>query len=148
MTERNTEGRIRRLILLLAALVLLAVLAELWLVDHTGDWLQLVPFALSALGLVAVAAAALRPGKPTLVALRVIMALVAVGGVVGIGTHLLENLAFEQEIRPNSTLWAALTAGFKGAAPMLAPGILIFAALLAFVATYRHPALDEGAPQT
>ena len=136
------------MILLLAALVLLAVLAELWLVDHTQDWLQLVPFVLSGLGLVAVAAAVLRPGKPTLLALQIIMILLALGGIVGIGAHLLENLAFEQEIRPNSTLWAALAASLKGAAPMLAPGILVFAALLALVATYRHPALEQGDAQT
>ena len=128
---------------MLAALVLLSALAELWLVEHTQDLLQLVPFALCGVGLVALAAAALRPGKSTLIALRAVMLLVALGGLVGVATHLLQNLAFEHEIRPNSTLWAALAAGLKGAAPILAPGVLVFAALLALIATYRHPAFED-----
>ena len=128
---------------MLAALVLLSVLAELWLVEHTQDLLQFLPFALCGVGLVAVVAAALRPGKSTLIALRAVMLLVALGGLVGVAIHLLQNLAFEQEIRPNSTLWAALLAGLKGAAPILAPGVLVFAAVLALIATYRHPALED-----
>ena len=131
---------------MLTALVLLAVLAELWLVEHTQDLLQLVPFALCGVGLAAVVSAAVRPGRSTLIALRAAMLLVALGGLVGVAIHLLENLAFEQEIRPNSTLWAAFAASLKGAAPILAPGVLVFAALLALVATYRHPALEDRRP--
>ena len=44
---------------------------------------------------------------------------------------------------PNAALMDAVLNGLKGASPLLAPGTLIFAALLALIATYRHPALGQ-----
>lgn len=140
-TSNSAEPRIRQYILLLSILVFTSTLVELWLVDHTQEPLQFVPFALCAAGLLAVLAVLLRPTPTTINILRVIMLLIALGGIFGVGIHLLNNFQFEQEIRPNSTTWEALMAGLKGAAPMLAPGVLFFAALLAITATYRHPAM-------
>jgi hypothetical protein len=137
----SVEARIRRYIFLLSILVFASTLVELWLVDHTQEALQLVPFGLCAAGLLAVIAALLRPTPATITILRVVMLGIALGGIFGVGVHLLNNFQFEQEIRPNTSTWEALVAGLKGAAPMLAPGVLFFASLLSLTATYRHPTL-------
>src|SRR5262245_38656756 len=100
--DDSADRRLRRFLLLLADFVLLATVAELVLEDHTKETLQLVPFVLCALGLIVVTAALVRPGRLTLRALRGAMAVVAIGGVFGTGIHLLENLDFIREIRPNA----------------------------------------------
>jgi hypothetical protein len=141
MTVEALVANLRRFLLLMAMLVLLSALAELWLVDHTQETLQLLPFFLCGIGILSTGAALIRPQRSTLLVLRILMLLVAAGGVVGIALHLINNLAFEQEIRPNATTSDVLMAGLKGANPLLAPGVLVFAALLAIAATYYHPAL-------
>ena len=142
VSGETVESRLRRF-LLLTALVLLATLAELVLEEHTEEALQMLPFALCGAGLLAVAAAFLSPQRATLLGLRVVMLVVGIGGLVGIGVHLYNNFEFEQEIRPNASALEAFMDAIKGAAPLLAPGTLIFAALLAAAATYDHPELRE-----
>lgn len=129
--------------LLLAAFIQVGTLGELWLVEHNQDPLQFVPFVLCGVGLIAVAAALFRPQRATLVALRIVMILVAIGGLVGVGVHLLENFAFQQEIRPTEAVGNLILPALKGGNPLLAPGTLVFTALLALAATYYHPALQE-----
>ncbi|MBI1259958.1 MAG: hypothetical protein GC204_21020 [Chloroflexi bacterium] len=146
--NETVEGRLRRFLLLLTITVFLATLVELILEEHTKETLQFIPFFLCALGLIAVTAALLRPQRKTLLVLRVSMIIVALGGVVGVATHLLNNYEFEQEIRPTAALADLIVATLKGANPLLAPGVLIFGALIALLATYGHPALakTEAAP--
>lgn len=71
------------------------------------------------------------------------MAVVALGGLLGVGIHLWKNLEFELEIRPNATMGDLLIYALKGASPALAPGVMVFAGLVALVATYYHPAFGE-----
>jgi hypothetical protein len=139
-------ARLRLFLLGMTALIFLATLGELVLEDHDQEALQWIPFVLCGIGLLAVAGALLRPRRGTLLALRGVMALVALGGLAGIAIHLARNLGFEQEIRPNAALGEVIGAALRGAAPLLAPGTLIFAALLALAATYYHPALG-GPPR-
>jgi hypothetical protein len=144
MTSDVIVDRLRRFLLLLAALALLTTLTELWLVEHTQEALQWLPIVLCGSGIVSIVAALVRPQPGTLIALRVVMSIVALGGLIGIGVHLLKNLEFEQEIRPNTAAGALLMNALKGAAPFLAPGALVFAALLALAATYRDPRLESA----
>ena len=139
-------ARLRLFLLGMTALIFLATLGELVLEDHDQEALQWIPFVLCGIGLLTVAGALLRPRRGTLLALRGVMALVALGGLAGIAIHLARNLGFEQEIRPNAALGEVIGAALRGAAPLLAPGTLIFAALLALAATYYHPALG-GPPR-
>ncbi|MFN8449963.1 MAG: hypothetical protein U0521_15605 [Anaerolineae bacterium] len=143
MTRGIIEDRLRRFLLLLAMLVFLATLAELVLEEHTGETLQFIPFALCGLGLITIGWALLRPERRTVLSMRRAMLVVMVGGIFGAGVHLFENLQFEQEIRPNAAVGDVMIATLKGAAPLLAPGILIFGALIALAATYYHPLLGQ-----
>ncbi len=63
------------------------------------------------------------------------MTVVTLGGLLGIGVHLLRNFEFEREIRPNASTLDVTLDALKGAAPLLAPGVLVFAGLLALAAT-------------
>jgi hypothetical protein len=69
------------------------------------------------------------------------MLLVGLGSLFGLYEHIEHNLAFELEIRPTAAVNDVFMEALKGASPLLAPGILGLAALIALAATYYHPAL-------
>ena len=142
MTNEAVTNRLRFFLLILSVLTLIATLVELVLAEHTSETLQLVPFFLCGAGLVVAFAAMLRPGKGTMTALRVVMVIVALGGLAGIGIHLIENFEFASEVRPTAGTFNQIMAALKGAAPLLAPSTLVFAGLLGLAATYYHPALE------
>lgn len=136
--------RLRRFLLVAALSIFAVTLLELWLIEHTKEAVQIIPFILCGVGLAVIAAALVRPGAATLNALRLSMPLVGIGGLVGVGFHVWSNFTFEQDIRPGAAALDLALPALKGAAPLVAPGMLLLAALLALAATYYHPAL---APQ-
>jgi hypothetical protein len=116
---------------------------ELLLVKHWGDAVQLIPFVLCGIGAIAALIMLLRPRRATVLALRACMILVVCGSVFGIYEHLTNNIAFQHEIKPNAPMADVLVNAIAGANPLLAPGTLAVAAVLALAATYYHPALSE-----
>ncbi len=141
MTSEIVDLRLRRFLLMLTGFIFLGTIGELVLEEHTKETLQFVPFVLCIIGFISVAAALMRPQMSTVLGLRVTMIVVALGGLVGMGIHILENFEFEQEIRPNAEVGELFINTLKGPNPLLAPGILAFAAIVALLATYYHPAL-------
>jgi hypothetical protein len=134
------EQRLRKFLLLLSGGICLGTVVELLLASHWEDLVQWIPFGLSALGLAAVIAMLRRPQRSTILALQGVMVLVALGSVYGIWEHLEGNLGFTQEVKPNATTFQLLLGGLTGGNPLLAPGILALAAIVALAATYYHPA--------
>ncbi|NTU81466.1 MAG: hypothetical protein HGA45_19145 [Chloroflexales bacterium] len=145
MDSETVNRRLRRFLLALAGAICAGTIIELWLTEHTESPIQLLPFGLCALGLVVVAMALLRPARGALIALRGVMGLLALGSLLGVYQHIAHNLAFELEIRPGAAAADVWFEALRGASPLLAPGILALAALIAIAATYAHPALIEGA---
>ena len=137
-------ARLRIFLLVASALACAGTMVELWLTEHVGSVLQLLPFVLCTLGIGAVVLVLARPQRRTIRLLRVIMGLVALGGLFGIFEHLEHNLEFAVEIQPNASTSELIVEGLMGANPLLAPGILAGLALLAIAATYYHPALHEA----
>jgi len=137
--------RLRTFLLWLAVLLSAGALVELWAADHTEEPLQWVPFVLCGLSLIVLAAALLRPQRGVLLALRGVMVLMVLGSLLGIYEHVAGNIAFAQEIRPTTAGFDLLLEGLTGANPLLAPGMLAVAALIALAATYCHPALAKHA---
>lgn len=137
------ERRLRVFLLGLAGFMCAGTVVELLLAKHTETAIQLIPFVLCGLGLIAVIAALLRPRRGTLVALRVVMGLLIAGSLLGVYEHVEHNLEFALEIRPNAALSDIWFKGLSGANPLLAPGILSLAAVIAIAATYYHPALGK-----
>lgn len=137
-------ARLRRFLLVFSALLFVGALVELWLVGHRKDFVQLLPFALCALALAAVLLVLLLPRRVPVVALRVCMGLVMLGSLFGVYEHFTNNVAFEREIDPNASGGDVVKAAISGANPLLAPGILAAAAILAIAANYRHPSMGNG----
>lgn len=143
MSDSLVLARLRLFLLVIAAGLFLGSAAELFLIGHWKDPVQFIPFALCGLGLLVVGWVSLRPSPLAIMALRVSMALILAGSLFGIYEHVLNNLAFEMEIYPNEAMTDALLHAFGGANPLLAPGILGLAALLAIAATYYHPEVQK-----
>jgi hypothetical protein len=119
----------------------IGTIIELFLAKHYEDPLQFVPFVLCGVGLIAVAAVLHRQLRSRLLVLRGVMGVLLLGSLLGVYEHLVNNFAFELDMRP-SAIWSDVWfQALRGAAPLLAPGILAVAAVVAIAATYAHPAL-------
>jgi hypothetical protein len=114
------ENRLRQFALGLTLMVFVATAVELFLLDHDEEALQLLPFALCAIGFAAALAALVHPQRVVLIAMRAIMALIGAGGLLGVAIHLQRNFAFEQEIQPAATVGSLIVPTLKGAAPITA----------------------------
>lgn len=131
----SAADRYRRFLLGTAALVFAGTAAELVLIGHFEEWIQWTPFVLCALGLGAVAAVRFGSTPGRLGAVRAALGLVVAGGLFGVYEHFEHNLGFEREIRPGASTGALLLDAAQGASPLLASGVLVLAAALAFAAT-------------
>ena len=134
--------RLRRFLLLLTIALFAGALVELWLVGHTEDVIQLAPFVLSVVGIVASLLVFFWPSNGTIQVMRIWMAIVVVGTLVGVYLHIEGNVMFHREVDPNATTSQLVWEGLGGGNPLLAPGILAIAALLAVAATYRYQHVD------
>jgi hypothetical protein len=145
MTSKTVEGRLRLFLLSLSGFMSLGTIVELWLTEHTKEALQLLPFVLCGLGLAVVVAVLLRPQRKTIWTLRIVMSVIALSSLLGVYEHLKSNLEVVLETKPNLATMGALWEAIRGAAPLLAPGILALTAFIALAATYYHPALGNRA---
>jgi hypothetical protein len=141
MSAEGLVGWFRRFLLLLACLMCVGIVSELWLTNHLQTAIQLIPFGLCGLGLLSLGAVLVRPQWGTIWALRVVMLVVLLGGALGVYEHLAGNLAFAQEVNAAAASTAPLRVAITGANPPLAPGALAVTAIVALAATYWHPAL-------
>lgn len=141
MSAEVIVTRLRLFLLWLAVALCGGVIAELWLTDHMEEPLQFVPFVLCGLSILALLQGIFRPQRSTLLQLRVMMMVAALGGFLGVYEHLAGNLAFAQEINATQAAASPLLVALTGANPPLAPGALGITALVALAATYYHPKL-------
>lgn len=141
MSPADILFRLQRFLLVLSILLLGGTVVELLLVNHKEDAIQLIPFFLCALGMISALSVLCRPRRVTVLGLRLCMALVVVGSMFGIYEHFANNIAFQQEIKPSAPMTEVLVSAVAGGNPLLAPGTLAVAAMLALAATYYHPTL-------
>lgn len=145
MNAPTVEWRLRVFVLGLAAFLCLGTLVELLFQEHFQEPLQFVPLVLCAAGFIVIAIVLLHPSRATIWILRVVMGIAAAASVIGVVQHVEQNIAFVLDIKPNTPLLDALLEALKGAAPLLAPGILAVIGALALAGTYYHPALGKRA---
>jgi hypothetical protein len=145
MNADTILSRMRRFLLALSGFVFVGALVELSFSNHTRELVQWIPFVLCGLGLITIALAWRRPQRKTLLALRLSMVVVALGSLVGLYEHIQNNIGFQLEVQPGSSIVQLVSAALGGSSPLLAPGILAVAAMLAMAATYYHPALQVEA---
>jgi hypothetical protein len=144
MTTGEILRRLRMFLLLLSSCLFSGALLELWLVNHTEDLIQWVAFVLAGLGLFATLFVLLWRRRATVLVLRTCMLVVVLGSFFGIYEHVINNIEFEREIRPNATFSQLARKGLSGANPLLAPGILAVAGFVALAATYKY--IDTDSP--
>jgi hypothetical protein len=132
------EGRLRRAVTGLLAMALAGTGAELLLLEHYEDAWQLVPLAHIALGLLAMGGRAVRPGRASLRAFRVVMVLMVASGALGLFLHYRGNTEFELERDPGLAGFALFREAMTGATPALAPGAMMLFGLLGLVSAARY----------
>lgn len=125
---------LQRLLLAIFVGGVVGTCAELALLEHYEDVKQLIPFIIAAAGLVTALWYWRRPGPTSTGAFKLVLAGFATSGVLGLWFHYRGNVEFEQEMYPELTgaplVWQSLT----GATPTLAPGAMVFLALVGYAA--------------
>jgi hypothetical protein len=137
--------RLRRFLLVVATAAGGAAIAELWFAEHTAGFVQILAFVFAGSTVVSAAASLVKPRRRLLLVHRLVMVVVIGGSGFGIYEHVVANLGFAMDIRPNATAGDVWYEGLTGASPALAPGILGLAALLGLAGTYDHPRLAKTA---
>lgn len=136
----------RRVILLILLLGVLGILVELLLVEHFEDAWQFVPLVLLTLGLVVIPWHARAPTLSSGRAIRVLMSLFLLSGLVGVFLHYRGNREFELEQNPNAPTWELFRESVMGGTPALAPGVMIQLGLLGLLFGYLPgPSRTAGA---
>jgi hypothetical protein len=143
MSAERLVARFRQFLLWLAIALCLGIVAELLLTGHYKEPIQLLPIGLCTLAAVPILAVLFRPGRKTIWALRILMLVIAVAGLLGTYEHITGNLSFAQEVNAAKANAAPIKTALTGANPALAPGALGVTALIALAATYWHPALER-----
>jgi hypothetical protein len=133
--------------MLLAILVLglLGTAAELLLLQHYEDWMQLVPLGLIGLALASIVWHIVAPASSNVRVLQALMTLFVFAGPIGMGLHYGANSEFEREMDPSLSGRKLFTESLAGATPLLAPGSMVQLGLIGLVYTYRHPRLGSAA---
>lgn len=138
MNPERALARVRQFLLMISAGVFIMTAIELFFLSHWSETIQLLPFALSGLGLTTLALAYFRPSPLTIKVLQWSMIVIALCSLIGIYEHMANNLGFQMEVQPNATVWELLTATVEGANPVLAPGILTVGAAVGWTAAYQY----------
>lgn len=138
MTPAEVLQQLRSFLLVLAICLFAGALVELWLVGHTEDWIQWIPFVLAIAGSMAALIALFRISAATVRLLRIGMAVIVLGTLFGIYQHIAGNIAFAREVDRSASTKKLIWQGLGGGNPLLAPGVLAVAAVIALCATYRY----------
>jgi hypothetical protein len=136
---------VRRVLLFLVLIGIVALVVELLLLEHTESATQLIPFVVLGAGLVTALLQMLRPSRRGLRLFQAIMLVFIAVGVLGIVLHFRGNVEFERETDPSARGLALLWHSLRGGVPLLAPGAMAQIGLLGLVFAYRHPVLRTGA---
>jgi hypothetical protein len=135
----TTLAGIRRILGAILLLGMSGTLMELLLLGHDEDSTQLIPLGLLGLGVAAVAWRAVSGSDASTIAVRGVMALFLVAGLLGVYYHYQANVEFQRETDPSIAGRALLTAVLRAKVPpALAPGIMVQLGLIGLAYTYRH----------
>jgi len=155
VTIEDTEtGALRKSVILVAAIGIVGLAAELVIERHWGTPVRYVPWlTLAALGW-AVVRLWRGPTPRQVRAARIIAVTAMAAAGLGIALHINENYTAGPLDQTYSLIWDTMSepqrwwAAFSkslGPAPTFAPGALALIGLLVLVATQRHPALPVAA---
>jgi hypothetical protein len=134
----------RQALLALVAFGTLGMSAELVLIGHYEDTLQIAPLAAGGAALALIVWVATRPSMFALRVFQFLMLSLIGTGITGMTVHFVANAEFQREIDPAlsgaALFWKSIEAT---APPALAPGVMVQLGLLGLLYTYKHPVLAE-----
>lgn len=123
-------------------------IAELLLIDHYEDRLQLIPLITYGVALLSLIAAALLKSRAAVRFSQVIMIAMALTGLLGIVLHFRANAEFQRDIDPDLTTSQLIFKALRATAPpALAPGIMVTLALVGWAYLYDSPAVQRRSSQ-
>jgi hypothetical protein len=126
------QNRAKKIITAALLFMLLGTAAELYLLEHFEDTLQLIPL-IGIGGALLVLFGLLYQRTPVLVTVfKILLALTGLSGFYGTFLHLRANYEFELEMRPTAAGWDLLRESLSGALPALAPLSMVVLALIGY----------------
>ena len=142
MSSDNILARLRQFLMIISESVFIMTVTELVFLGHWNETIQILPFALSALGLTTLALVHFRPNRIKLAIMQWAMIAIGVCCFIGFYEHMSNNYHFYLEVKPNATTWELIKATLEGGNPVFAPGILLLGAMIGLAAIYHHPLLE------
>lgn len=139
METEKILNRIRIFLLWFSIFLFAGTLFELLFLHHTRE-LQVVPFFLIPLGILLAVWILAKPSSRVVKIVRIGMIIVMLGGIFGMFVHVFGNLEGVIEGGQSATFSEIMQMSFGGRNPLLAPGTLAIAAIVALTALYKHPA--------
>jgi len=153
-TAAGTVGVLRRCLIALAALGVVATAVELAMLRHWKTTVQLIPWAALAVISAALVVLAVRPSRGAVRLVRALAVVVLLTAGFGVVEHVIANynagpLDFRYSARwatmsSKSRWWAAFTESV-GPSPTLSPLVLAWSALCMVFATVDHPSFAADA---
>ena len=135
---------VRRALLTILVVGLVGAEIELLLLKHTDGFWQLVPVVAVAIAIAVVVWCVAAPSVPALTALRMVMVVFLIAGVVGVIQHFTGNIGYEKESNPGLAGAELYRAAAMGSTPLLAPGVMLQIGLVGLLFAFRHPALTKA----
>lgn len=148
--QAGAAGLLRRALLALGAVGILAIAFELASARHWETLVQLVPWAALAVVAAALALVAARPNRARLTVARALGAVVLAAALYGVVMHVKASYDAGPLDGTYGARWDAAAAVTRiwwsftetvGPSPALAPAALAQVSLLVLLATLRHPRL-------
>jgi hypothetical protein len=116
--------------------------ADLFLLEHFEDKLQLIPLALLGLAVIVLLWHVIHRGPASLRGFQVLMILFVIAGLVGLVLHYQGSSEFQLEVNPDLSGLELFSKAIRAKAPpALGPGAMINLGLLGLAYAYRHPIL-------
>lgn len=140
-------GRLRTFLIALVVFAMVGTAADLLLLGHYEDALQLPPLVLIVVGLAVAIWAWMSSSAAAVTAMRITMVLFLVTGAAGVVLHYEGNSEFQREMDPSLSGWALFAKVMQAKAPpALAPASMMQIGLLGLLYTYRAPVRRAAIP--
>ena len=135
---------VRWILLGLLLVGILGTLTELYLLEHTEDYWQLLPVVLLGLSLGAILLWVVSPSRSTMRVFQTVMLLFLSSGVLGLYLHYRGNVEFELEMYPLAQrVWALPGKRSKAQRPRWHRRRWRTLGLVGLAYSYHHPVLTE-----
>lgn len=136
--------KLRRFMLAILIFAMTGTFFDLVMFRHYQDAWQLIPLSLLGLSAVTLAWHGFGGGAVSLRAFQILMALLVVGGIMGVILHWKTSAEFHAESGAAMSAWQmAWKVLHSKVPPTLAPAALVQMGLMGLAYSYRHPALSR-----